>query len=541
MMEFEIVERDLLARIGRFKTKTGTVETPLLLPVINPVREVVKPKEMYELLRCEAIITNAYIVRRHYGEEASRRGIHSLLDYPGVVMTDSGAYQILVYGKVETTPEEIVRYQEDIGSDIATILDVPTGWVATREHAQYTVEETLRRAEQLKGLKRRKDIAWVGPVQGGRYLDLIAYSAERMSKLQFDIHALGSPTPVMEQYLFDFLVDMIMTAKVNLPPERPFHLFGAGHPFMFSLAVALGCDLFDSASYSLYAREDRYMTPQGTIRLSRLKYLPCSCPICVKSSPRELLEMPKAERERALSMHNLYVCFSEIRGIKQAIIEGRLWEYLEVRAHGHPALLQALKRLKKYGRYLEEHTPVTKRGGVFFFSSLSLARPEVARHEIRLLERFTPPKGLRILLLLPSFGMKPYERAKRYRKMMREIRRRVGVEIDKVHPCIYSVPFGVTPIELVDVYPLSQYEIALPPDRDMESHMVRRVTEYVKAMNYEGVILVREEGVLGENLSKVCGRVCSEKGIRFWDVPSNGVSGELIDKLAELITDEDER
>jgi 7-cyano-7-deazaguanine tRNA-ribosyltransferase len=58
----------------------------------------------------------------------------------------------------------------------------------------------------------------------------------------------------MEQYLFDILVDMIIAAKMNLPPERPLHLFGAGHPFMFALAVALGCDLFDSAAYAIYAR-----------------------------------------------------------------------------------------------------------------------------------------------------------------------------------------------------------------------------------------------------------------------------------------------
>ncbi|NIM45993.1 MAG: tRNA-guanine transglycosylase, partial [Nitrososphaeria archaeon] len=60
--------------------------------------------------------------------------------------------------------------------------------------------------------------------------------------------------------LFDLLVDMILTSKMNLPPNRPLHLFGAGHPLMFSLAVAMGCDLFDSAAYSIYAKENRYMT-----------------------------------------------------------------------------------------------------------------------------------------------------------------------------------------------------------------------------------------------------------------------------------------
>ena len=99
-----------------------------------------------------------------------------------------------------------------------------------------------------------------------------------MGKLPFQIHALGSPTEVMESYRYDVLADMILTAKKGLPVERPLHLFGAGHPAMFSLAVALGCDLFDSAAYALYARENRYMTENGTWRLEEMDYFPCCCP-----------------------------------------------------------------------------------------------------------------------------------------------------------------------------------------------------------------------------------------------------------------------
>ena len=71
-------------------------------------------------------------------------GLHKFLDYDGAVMTDSGAYQILVYGEVEVTQKEIVAYQEGIGSDIATILDIPTGWKVTKEEAELTVAETLQ-------------------------------------------------------------------------------------------------------------------------------------------------------------------------------------------------------------------------------------------------------------------------------------------------------------------------------------------------------------------------------------------------------------
>ena len=309
-MSFEIRDRDLLARIGRLETKGGVIETPLLLPVINPTVQLITPRTIQEEFGCRALITNAYIVKKHFEDEAVEKGIHGFLDFNGVVMTDSGAYQILVYGDVEVTSEEIVRYQEEINADIATILDVPTGWATSKQQAQRTVNETLRRARELAKIKTRDDIAWVGPVQGGQHLDLVARSARKIGKLPFQIHALGSPTPVMEQYLFDVLVDMILTAKKHLPSERPLHLFGAGHPFMFALAIALGCDLFDSAAYAIYARDERYMTEYGTTRLDELEYFPCSCPACNKNDPQSVTAMPMIEKQKMLAQHNLHASFS---------------------------------------------------------------------------------------------------------------------------------------------------------------------------------------------------------------------------------------
>jgi 7-cyano-7-deazaguanine tRNA-ribosyltransferase len=294
-MSFEIREKDLLARIGRLHTKSGMVETPLLFPVINPVAQVISPRRIREEFGFEALITNAYILKKHTQKQPAKNGLHSFLDFNGAVMTDSGAYQILVYGDIEVTSKEIVEYQEQIGSDIATILDIPTGWRVTEDRARQTVDETLKRAKEFLTFKTREDILWVGPVQGGKYLDLVAKSAEEMGKLPFQIHALGSPTEVMERYRFDVLVDMIMTAKKHLPIEKPLHLFGAGHPFMFALAVASGCDFFDSAAYSLYAKEGRYMTETGTYRLNELDYFPCACPKCERTTPKQVMELSQEE------------------------------------------------------------------------------------------------------------------------------------------------------------------------------------------------------------------------------------------------------
>ena len=130
-------------------------------------------------------------IRFPSGEKAAKKGVHSILDFDGVVMTDSGAYQILVYGKVDVGPKEIARYQERISTDIATILDIPTSWRATRSEAIATVEETFRRAEQFLEIKSRNDILWMAPIQGGKRHDLVGHSAREMSKLPFQIHAVS--------------------------------------------------------------------------------------------------------------------------------------------------------------------------------------------------------------------------------------------------------------------------------------------------------------------------------------------------------------
>ena len=509
-MSFEILDRDLMARIGRFETKSGVVETPLLFPVINPGIQPIPPKTLEQEFGCRALITNAYIINKNFKKTAVEKGLHEFLDFSGSIMTDSGAYQLLIYKGIETTPKEIVQFQEAIDTDIATILDIPTGWDVPKEYARYTVKETIKRAKALEKMKSRDDLAWVGPVQGGQYFDLVAKSAKEMGKLPFQVHALGSPTPVMEQYKFDVLVDMIVAAKVNLPPERPLHLFGAGHPFMFALAVALGCDLFDSAAYALFARQDRYLTDSGTTRLDTLKYFPCSCPACSKTDPETVRAMPKEERQRLLAEHNLHVSFYELRRIKQAITEGRLWEHMEMRAHGHPSLLQALKKVAKYSEYLEKQSPVTKKGGIFFFSSLGLARPEVLRYRRRLLDRYSPPQKARVLLLLPQTRKKPFHTSREHETVMNRIVPKLGDKSDIVHVCTYAAPFGVVPTELDDVYPVSQSMIAYPFDHETVSYVALQVADYIQNTGYERVILLQDPTVWRGKIAAACRRACKK-------------------------------
>jgi 7-cyano-7-deazaguanine tRNA-ribosyltransferase len=508
-MSFETKEKDLLARIGKLKTKSGTVETPLLFPVINPVIQPIPPSKTKEKFGFEALITNAYILKQRFQNQPIEQGLHRFLDFSGTIMTDSGAYQILVYGDVQTNPEEIIQYQEQISTDIATILDIPTGWNVTESHAQQTVKETLRRAKEFFKHKTRDDILWVGPVQGGRYLNLVVKSAKETAKLPFQIHALGSPTEVMERYRFDVLADMILSAKMNLPPDRPLHLFGAGHPFMFSLAVALGCDLFDSAAYALYAREGRYMTENGTHRLNELDYFPCTCPKCTRTTPKQALELPSKEREVFLAEHNLYVCAAEIRCIKQAIRDGRLWEHMEMRAHSHPALYTAVKRLAKYKDFIEKHSPSTKPSGLFFYNSLSLIRPEVVRHQKLLATCYTPPKQAKTLILIPQTTTKPYSKSYEYK----QIRKKLKQEIAKAHICFYAAPFGEIPIELDEVYPLSQHETAMPLDKETIEYVAEQTANHIKRTKSKTIIIVHDPQNWNTTVLKVVRKTCKQNDI----------------------------
>jgi len=534
-MSFEVKEKDLLARIGKLKTKTVTIETPLLFPVINPSIQPVPPKRLKEEFGFEAVITNAYILRKRYQNKPIEQGLHRFLGFDGAVMTDSGAYQILVYGNVEVTQAEIIEYQEQIGSDIATILDIPTGWKITKDQATETVKETLRRAKDFFKTKKRDDILWVGPVQGGRHLDLVAKSAVEMSKLPFQIHALGSPTEIMESYRFDVLVDMIMTAKMNLPIERPLHLFGAGHPAMFSLAVALGCDLFDSAAYALYARENRYMTENGTWRLSELDYFPCQCPKCSGNKPKDVIAKTAKERETFLAEHNLYVCQAELNRIKQAIRDGRLWEHVEMRAHTHPALLAALKKLKAYEDFVEKYSPTVKRSGLFFFDSHDLVRSEVVHYRNRLRENYSPPEVAKTLLLVPQTRSKPFHKTREYQKI-KQVLQHLDKELSKtVHVCFYAAPFGVTPIELDEVYPLSQHEVALPLDKETADYVAEQVADYVKRSEYASVVLLQDPQNWSNTIKKALRRACFAKQLPFEHVNLNVKRQKTILTRLEII------
>ncbi|WP_297497158.1 tRNA guanosine(15) transglycosylase TgtA [Thermococcus sp.] len=374
---FEVKARDASGRIGKLTVNGKTIETPAIMPVVNLKQLIVTPKELMKM-GFGIVITNSYIIYKtpELREKALEVGIHRLLDYDGIVEVDSGSFQLMRYGGVDVTNREIIEFQQGIGVDIGTFLDVPTPPDAPREKAEEDLRITLERAKEAEEIK---GIAMNAAVQGSTHLDLRIYAAKKLSEMDFEIHPIGAVVPLMESYRYRDLVDVVIASKQGLRPDRPVHLFGAGHPMIFALAVAMGIDLFDSASYALYAKDDRYLTPEGTKKLEELDYFPCSCPICSRYTPRELRKMPRDERTRLLALHNLWVIREELNRVKQAIKEGTLWELVDERARSHPKMFAAYKRLLEYREYLEKNEPVTKASAFFKVSEESLRWPTAMR------------------------------------------------------------------------------------------------------------------------------------------------------------------
>ena len=204
---------------------------------------------------------------------------------------------------------------------------------------------------------------------------------------------------------------------------------------MFALAVALGCDLFDSAAYALYAKDGRYITVNGTYHVEKLNYLPCFCPVCSKYTAQELKKADN--KEELLGKHNLYATFAEIRLIKQCIKDGKLLELVEKRCRSHPRLLEGLKKLYTHSQWLEQLDPATK-GTYFYCGPESSSRPEILRFEKRL-ERFSF-EGLVLIRTDPVKGESSYDQVLNFK-----------------------APFGAFPVEMEEVYPFNA-EVPKYPD-----------------------------------------------------------------------------
>ena len=460
---FEIKAKDNMGRVGVLKTKHGDVKTPALMPVIHPRKQAVDVGKY----GADIVITNAYLIYKdeELKQKAIGEGLHKLINFDGPIMTDSGSFQLSVYGDVEITNKEVIEFQELIKTDIGTSLDIPTAPFVEREKAESDLKITIERAKEAVEFKKEQNMGMLlnSVVQGSTFLDLRRYCARELSKLDADLYPIGAVVPLMESYHYKGLVDVVMNSMKDLSDTVPRHLMGAGHPMIFALCVAMGCDLFDSAAYILYAEDDRLLSTRGTFKLENLQEMPCSCEVCTKYTPDDLRAMPKEKRRDLIAQHNLHVSFAELRLIRQAIYDGNLMELVEERCRAHPALLEGVRQLGNYSQDLENYDPRSKKSAFFYTGPESLCRPEVLRHMKKLRQM---PKKRDLVILPPT--RKPYSKF---------ISGKLGefytygdekqIDLDNTDFMVLDIPFGLVPLEIDEVYPLSQNDA--PKTRDVDA------------------------------------------------------------------------
>jgi 7-cyano-7-deazaguanine tRNA-ribosyltransferase len=546
MAEFELRERDGLARLGRLPTPHGTIETPALLPVVHPdpARQPVPASEIRRRFGLNALITSAYITWRTppLHEVAEARGIHGLLNFDGPVMTDSGAFQQHAYGSVEVSDEAIFSFQRRIGSDIPTVLDVfvePDAPLAEAEKGVATTTERAQRARELhKGLL-------AVPVQGGLHAALRFRSATEASETG-DVLAVGGVVPLMEQYRFSDLARVLLGCRPGLTPGAAVHLFGTGHPMTFAFAALYGVDLFDSSSYHKFARRGALMFPDGTVPIDEVREPVCRCFLCGEVPLTEVARLPPEERERRIAEHNLLQCSQEVSAVRQAIRDGALWELAERRATAHPALLAGLRTTVRGGRAFMATEP-DSRPSFRVVGATSSLRPSVIRF-LAQLARWKAGRGPfrsrpRVPLVPGTLASIPSET-------------RDGTAIAWDCP----TPIGPVPLELTEVYPVGCYlsveefesrvdretvpveleGLEIDPTRDWLAawnvRQTRAILEWVHGR--DGAQAIFQAGLTGERSARTGRlRTISKDGQRLFTIGNDGlprptwIGGQLVHKL----------
>ncbi len=460
-MKYEILDVDALGRIGKLEVNNKQMITPNLFPVVHPFKNLI-PSSDFKNFGAQSVFTNAYILYQNetVKENVLKKKIHQFLDFDGLIATDSGAFQQYMYNSsnMKIKAEEIEGFQEKIESDFPVILDIPLQPDDTYEMAMNKVDATIDRARENIKRRSNENCVWFGPIHGGKYHDLLTRCVNEMNNLDFGVYAIGGLVKLFLDYRFDVAIQILLNVKKSIKPNKPLHMFGLGLPQFFSLAVACGCDLMDSAAYILYAKDNRYFTlSTGTKNLEELEEFPCHCPICTKFNPNELKKFEDKLRIKLIAEHNLYLSFSELKTIRQAIREGNLWDLVEQRIRAHPNLVKAARILKKDYPTFELYEKIYKKHGRKFVSYENIYRPLISRYENKINNNYRVPMDVKFLMILPELDARG-ENSPTIQNWLEEINNNAIIPRKDLHIVFNSFYFGLIPLELIKTYPMGQFE-----------------------------------------------------------------------------------
>ncbi len=347
--QFTVLETDGEARTGELVTAHGVVETPAFMPV--GTRAVVRALDVRDLRETGAriVLSNTYHLMLRPGADIveGAGGLHGFMSWDGPILTDSGGYQVFSLepkvteqgvrfqstydgSYVELTPEGAVRVQEQLGPDIAMILDVLVGLPSPRTVVQEAMERTLRWAERAREAHVRNDQLLFGIVQGGTDLELRAESARRTAELGFPGFGIGGLSvgePPEERN------QALAAAVAELPESKPRYVMGLGDTEGILEAIARGADMFDCVLPTRLARHGKALTRDGDFNIKRAEFAraaepidaECGCFTCQTYSRaylRHLVMTGELTAHRLLSIHNLTFTLDVVAGARASIAAG---------------------------------------------------------------------------------------------------------------------------------------------------------------------------------------------------------------------------
>ncbi len=354
----EITAREGAARAGRLRLRSGVVDTPNFMPVatFGAVRGL--SAEDLRGLGAQILLSNTYHLHERPGEDvvAGLGGLHGFTGWDGPWLTDSGGFQItsladrmkideggvtftspLDGARRTLTPEGAIEIQEQLGADIAMLLDeclppLEEGVDAAtqRRRMAEAMQRTLRWAERAGAARKRPDQAVFAIVQGGVDVELRRESARASAELGFDGHAHGGLGLGESR---EARTEMVEAAHAELPEASPRYLMGLGRPVDLLDGIAAGVDLFDCVVPTRNGRHGVLFTSGGVLPLKGARYAredapidaACDCPACRHHSRgylRHLLKTGESLGRRLCAAHNLRHYLSLMERAREAIAAG---------------------------------------------------------------------------------------------------------------------------------------------------------------------------------------------------------------------------
>ena len=360
---FKIIKKEGDARRGEFRcAHGGVVQTPVFMNV-GTQAAIKGGLSAFDLkdIGCQIELSNTYHLHLRPGDDVVKQmgGLHKFMNWDGPILTDSGGFQVFSLASLRKIreegvtfashldghrifmgPEESMRIQSNLGSDIAMAFDECVENPATYEYAKASCERTLRWLERCKKEHDRlgslPDTVNPGQLlfginQGATFPDLRIWHMEQIAKLNCDGYAIGGlavgePTETM--------YEIIEAVEPYMPADKPRYLMGVGTPSNIIEGVARGVDFFDCVMPARNARHGKLFTWQGTMNIKNAKYKlddgpldpECDCPVCRNFSRAYIRHLFAAEEILAMRlavMHNLYFYNKLAQKIRDTLDEGR--------------------------------------------------------------------------------------------------------------------------------------------------------------------------------------------------------------------------